>query len=200
MDYKYLNSSIEKENIILPESSKIDSFVLKNNRAEMIKAIEFLSSEEKFLYVHGFMGTGKRQFIEYFSEFIAKDVIKLEFYCKESTVCDDLLLSFNNVIDNHNLSKAVNINTKIETLSIKFQQLVSSIKKPFVMVLHSFDDIQEQNLKIIIEMLQKFVSNPNVKLIISSRAMMINLLENLQEDRKIFLKAFSKDIFSKPSI
>ena len=59
------------------------------------------TSKEKFLYIHGFMGTGKRQFINYICEFLDKDVIKLEYYCKAATVCDDILLSFNSFIDNN---------------------------------------------------------------------------------------------------
>ena len=195
MDYSFLNNSIEKDNIILPESSKIDSFLLKNNQTEIIKAIEFIASEEKFLYVHGFMGTGKRQFINYICDFLHKDVIKLELYCKESTVCDDLLLAFNEIIDNHNLSKAVNLNTKITTLNVKFQQLIASIKKPFIIILHSFDDIQKENTQLIIETLNQFAANKNTKIIISTKAMIPAVLGDLEEDRKIFLKAFSKDIF-----
>ena len=124
MDYEFLNSSIEKDNIILPNSDKINSFLLKNNYSEIIKAIDFISSEEKFLYIHGFLGTGKRQFINYVSEFLNKDVIKLEYYCKEATVCDDILLTFNEYIDNLSISKAVNFNAKITTLNVKFKQLI----------------------------------------------------------------------------
>ena len=100
MEYEFLNSSIEKDNIILPTSDKINPFLLKNNYADIIKAIDFIAAEEKFLYVHGFMGTGKRQFINYVTEFLNKDVIKLEYYCKNATVCDDILLSFSDIIDN----------------------------------------------------------------------------------------------------
>ena len=49
MDYEFLNSSIDREKIILPDSDKINPFLLKNNYAEIIKAVDFLASEEKFL-------------------------------------------------------------------------------------------------------------------------------------------------------
>ena len=195
MDYEYLNSSIERNNIILPNSDKINPFLLKNNQSEIIKGVDFIASKEKFLYVHGFMGTGKRQYVNYICEFLNKDVIKLEYYCKESTVCDDILLTFNEIIDNNSMSKAVNLNAKITTLGVKFQQQISSIKKPFLIVLHSFDDVQEENIGLIKDLLLKILREENIKLIISTRAMMPSLLGDIEEDRKIFLKAFTKENF-----
>ena len=134
MNYEFLSSTIDKTNIILPNSDKINPFLLRNNYADIIKGVDFISSQEKFLYVHGFMGTGKRQYVNYICEFINKDVIKLEYYCKEATVCDDILLAFTDAIDNNSISKAVNLNAKITTLSVKFQQQLESIKKPFLIV------------------------------------------------------------------
>ena len=37
MEYEFLNSSIERENLILPNSDKINQFLLRNNREEIIK-------------------------------------------------------------------------------------------------------------------------------------------------------------------
>lgn len=195
MDYEFLNSSIDREKIILPDSDKINPFLLKNNYAEIIKAIDFLGANEKFLYIHGFLGTGKRQFINYITEFLAKDVIKLEYYCKEATVCDDILLSFIDTIDNLAISKAVSLNAKITTLGVKFLQNISSIKKPFVIILHSLDDVRDENMQLISDMMTQVFKEPNVKLIVSTRAMKQNLLEGIQEDRKVFLKAFTKELF-----
>ncbi len=191
MKYEFLNSSIEKDNIILPNSDKINPFLLKNNYSEIIKAVDFIASEEKFLYLHGFLGTGKRQFLNYVCEFLNNDVIKLEYYCKESTVCDDILLAFSEIIDSQSISKAVNLNAKITTLAVKFKQQISSIKKPFLIILYSYDDVQPENVELIKETFNDILKEENVKLIISTRA----LYPDLDEDRKIFLKAFTKEIF-----
>ena len=48
MDYEYLNNSIDKNNVILSESDKINPFLLKNNKDDIIKALDFISSNEKF--------------------------------------------------------------------------------------------------------------------------------------------------------
>ena len=195
MDYEFLDSSIDRENVILPNSDKINPFLLKNNYTDIIKAVDFLASDEKFLYIHGFLGTGKRQFINYLCEFLNKDVIKLEYYCKEATVSDDILLAFNDIIEQNSLSKVVNLNAKITTLGVKFSQQISSIKKPFLIILHSFDDVLEENMQLISKTLESVAKEQNVKIIISTRAMIQDVLGNLEEDRKIFLKALTKDIF-----
>ncbi|MCM1003117.1 MAG: tetratricopeptide repeat protein [Candidatus Gastranaerophilales bacterium] len=195
MDYEFLNSSLEKDNIILPNSDKINPFLLKNNYADIFKAIDFIASDEKFLYIHGFMGTGKRQFINYITEFLNKDVIKLEYYCKNATVCDDILLAFSDIIDNLSISKAINLNAKITTLNVKFQQQISSIKKPFLIILHSLDDILDENKALVSECFSKLLKEENVKIIVSTRAMNTEVLSGASEDRKIFLKAFTKEVF-----
>ncbi len=194
MDYKYTDE-INTEEFKLPESTKINHFLLKNLSSEAVKAIDFFASEGKLLYVHGFLGTGKRQFINYVSTFLNKDVIKLEYYCKASTVCDDILLSFIDVIEKNSLSKAVLHTAKITTLGVKFKQYVESIKKPFVIIIHSFDDIEEQNRGLVVETFASLGEEDNVKLVVSSRAMIQDVLGNLKVDKKIFLKALSKEIF-----
>ncbi len=196
MTYQFLNDSIDINDVVLPNSDKIHPLLLKNDDADIKKALAFLATDEKFLYVHGFLGTGKRQFINYVADFLQKDVIKLEYYCKESTVCDDILLYFIDIIEKTALSKAVNLNTKVTTLAVKFQTYISSIKKPFIIILHSFDDISQDNSNLVSQNLQEALTkNSNLKVILSTRALVQGILGNIKFDKKIFLKAFSKDIF-----
>lgn len=195
MDYEYLDSSINTENINLQDSPCINKFLLRNNYAEVVKAVDFFKTDNKFLYIHGFLGTGKRQFINYVSNFLSDDVIILEYYCKAATVCDDILLSFIDTIENNALSKVVNINAKVTTLVVKLQQYISSIKKPFLIILHSYDDIEVENRQFVIDFLQNIIQNSNIKFIASTRAMTPNNFGNIKVDKKIFLKALSKDIF-----
>ena len=101
MDFKYLESGVEKSDFVLPNSIRIDDFLLKNHYNDIKKAIEFMNSDGKLLYIHGFLGTGKRQFINYLSGFLNKEVIKLEYHCKPSTVCDDILINFIDIIENY---------------------------------------------------------------------------------------------------
>ncbi len=195
MEYKFLDNTINTEDIVLPESDRINKYLLKNHYSEAVKGLDFLASEDKFLYVHGFLGTGKRQFINYISGFRGKDVIVLEYYCKPSTVCDDILLSFIDKIEKNSLHRAISQTAKITTLAVKFQQYLSSIKKPFLIILHSFDDIQEENIKLVSGVLSQALALDNIKIILSTRAMLQDVLGDIKIDKKIFLKAFSKEIF-----
>lgn len=194
MKYHYLNSSIDTDNIVLPPSDKINTSLQKNNYAEIVKGINFLASDDVLLHVHGFMGTGKRQFINYISEFADTDVIKLEYYCRTSTVSDDILLNFIDKIE-QSAMKGSTINIKIMTLDVKFQQYISTIKSPFLIILHSIDYILPENAAHIRECLEKVVRNSNVKVIVSTKAMMSDVLGTLRSDKKIFLKAFTNEIF-----
>lgn len=191
----FLKNSFDIENVILPESDKINSFLLKNNRTEITKGINFLASEENFLYIHGFMGTGKRQYINYLCEFLDEDVVKLEYYCKESTVCDDILLMFSDVLENITQSKKVNLNSKITTLNVKFKQQLEELNRPVLVVLHSFDDVLEENINLIKDFLVSLFKEDNIKIILSTRALKAYVLGDDIESKKVFLKAFTKDIF-----
>ena len=55
MTYDFVDSSIDLSAQVLPNSEKIHPLLLKNNLLEAKKAIEFLASDEKFLYVHAFL-------------------------------------------------------------------------------------------------------------------------------------------------
>ena len=195
MQYNYLSERINMENVVLPDSSRINHYLLKNNNPEVIKALNFFADESKFLYIHGFLGTGKRQFINYISDFFGKEVIKLKYICKPSTVCDDILLAFIDTVEKHTLSKAVNHTAKIATLAVKLEQYISSIKKPFVIILESYDDIEENNRKLIAEFLNAVLKEENIKIVLSTRAMIQDILGETKYDKKIFLKGFSKEIF-----
>lgn len=195
MDYKYLDNSIDLRNLKLHDSDCINEFLLKNNNTEILKAIDFLNNDSKFLYIHGFLGTGKRQFINYVCEYLDKDVIKLEYYCKSSTVCDDVLLSFINTIEKNSMSKVVNLNAKVTTLQVKLNQYINAIKKPFIIIIHSFDDIAEENRKHIVDFFEQTLQFENIKFITSTRAMITNDFNNIKTDKKIFLKALNKELF-----
>lgn len=193
---RFLKNTIENIENYLPDSDKINSCLLKNNENEIKSALEFLKNDEKFLYIHGFLGTGKRQFINYICEFLENDVIRLEYFCKESTVCDDILLNFLEIIKQSSDIKTVSINSKITLLSTKFINQISTIKKPIFIILHTLDNIAEHNIKAVTAVLNNALKENNVKLIITTKGLQPSIINEREEDRNIFLKAFSKEIFN----
>lgn len=192
MTYEFLDSKVDLNSIVFPNSEKINPILLKNNASELNKALNFLNSDETLLNIHGFLGTGKRQFINYICDFFNKDVVKLEYYCKAATVCDDILLSFINIIEEFQAPLLTSV--KISTLSMKATQYLMSLKMPFVIILHSFDDILDSNKSLVLDFLNQIKSFANVKIIISTRAMQTDLLEETKLN-KVFLKALTKPNF-----
>lgn len=195
MSYKYTDISIDNKNIDLIESDKIHPLLLKNNKNDIVKAIEFLNTDEKFLYVHGFLGTGKRQFIDYLCSYLSSEVVTLEYFCKEATVCDDILLYFTSCLKEITASKTLSFNSKITTLTTRFQKMLASVKKPVLIILHTLDNISDENLSYITDTFSKALKEPQVKIIITTCALKTGLMGDVEESRTVFLKAFTKDIF-----
>ena len=195
MKYMFFDKTKTAGENPFPISDKINPYLLKNDTGEIKKGIEFLESDDTFFYIYGFLGTGKRQFINYVSDFCTNEVIKLEYYCKASTVCDDILLSFLDKIEKNPISTPVISGAKLITLPVKFQRYITGIKKPFLIILHSFDDILEENVKLVSELIKTTAINDNVKIIISTRAMNPNVIDGLKIDKKTVLKPLSKEIF-----
>lgn len=177
------------------ESDVIDNCLLKNSKNDIIKSLECLNSEDNFLYIHGFLGTGKRQFVDYICEYLSSDVLTLKYFCKEATVCDDILLSFIEELEKDNQSKNTNLNAKITTLSVKFQQMLEQIKKPTLIILHTFDNIQDTNKQLALDILSKIVNVQNVKIIVTTCALIPDLTGISEKSKTIYIKAFTKDIF-----
>ena len=76
MNYNFLSNSVDLEHLLLPNSEIINPFLLKNNKSEIEKGLKFLNSKEKLFHVHGFLGSGKRQLVNYVAEFLNKNVIQ----------------------------------------------------------------------------------------------------------------------------
>ena len=195
MNYKFSNISVANNNFELKPSEKIHPCLLKNHKNDKMKAIDFLSSDGKFIYIHGFLGTGKRQFVNYLCEYLNDDVIKLEYYCKDSTVCDDIFLEFTEYIEKLSVSGSLKLNAKISTLSAKFEKAIEAIKRPVLIILHALDNTTEENIHVVADNFSKVLRNQNVKIIITTCALKTNLMGNIEEDCKIYLKGFTKGIF-----
>lgn len=195
MQYYFLDEKFKTQDITLSDSSKINHYLLKNHNFDIVKGLDFLADEGKFLYIHGFLGTGKRQVIEYLTSFISKDAIILKYFCKPSTVCDDILLSYIDVVEKLSISKAINLTAKVTTLAVKFEKYISSIKKPFIIILESFDDVAEENQQLIKDFLNTVIKEENVKIVLSTRAMIQDVLDETKPDKKVFLRGLTKDIF-----
>ena len=89
-----MEDGFDKRLVQKNESGSINQFLLENNLKQIDQIYEFLESKFPLMLVNGFMGTGKASVVNYAASFLSKDTLKLEYNCFETTILDDILLSF----------------------------------------------------------------------------------------------------------
>jgi len=174
MQYKFLNIFLDPKELLAQAKNKLDvdfnKFLLENNSSQVEKIYDFFKGNINLLYVNGFLGTGKASVVEYSTAFLSEETIILKYNCFNSTVLDDILLSF--FVDFKKLS-AQNIisepKIKTENFTQKINSYFSQIEKPFVIILDSFEAILEENRQEILDFIFHLNSMPKIKIIIIGR-------------------------------
>lgn len=197
MQYKFLNIFLDQKELLAQSKDKINPFLLENNSSQIEKIYTFYKSNINLLYVNGFLGTGKAKVVDYSLSFLSAETIVLKYNCFNSTVLDDILLSF--FTEFKNLS-AQNIilepKIKTENFTQKINSYFSQIEKPFVIILDSFEAILEENRQEIIDFVLHLISLPKVKIILISRTFESKYFENTPLER-LTTFALDKPIFEK---
>lgn len=197
MQYKFFNIFLDQKELLAQSKDKINPFLLENNSSQVEKIYAFYKSNVNLLYVNGFLGTGKAKIVDYSLSFLSSETIVLKYNCFNSTVLDDILLSF--FTEFKNLS-AQNIilepKIKTENFTQKINSYFSQIEKPFVIILDSFEAVLEENRPEIIDFVLHLVSLPKVKVILISRTFESKYFENTPLER-LTTFALDKPIFEK---
>ncbi len=171
----------------------MNEFLLENNKSQIEKIGEFLQSKTPLLLVSGFMGTGKNSVVTHALN--GSSGIILEYNCFETTVLDDVLLSF---FDNF---KKLEIQGLIEPPKIKsdnFTQKIdayfSTIETPLTIVIDSFEEVLKDNRREILNFI--FHLPKHIKVIIIARV--FNLEDFADKDyESVAVRALEKSIFDK---
>lgn len=174
MQYKFLNIFLDPKELLAQAKNKanvdINKFLLENNTSQIERIYEFYKSNINLLYVNGFLGTGKAEIVNYSTALLSDETIILKYNCFNSTLLDDILLSF--FVDFKKLT-AQNIisepKVKTENFTQKINSYFSQIEKPFVIILNSFEAIMEENRKEILDFIFHLNSMPKIKIIIIGR-------------------------------
>lgn len=197
MQYRFLNIFFDSKDLLNQTKMNINPFLLENNSAQIEKIYNFYKSNVNLLYVNGFLGTGKADIINYSTSFLSDDIVILKYNCFNSTVLDDILLSF--FRDFKNLS-AQNIisepKIKTENFAQKVNSYFSLIEKPFLIILDSFEAILEENRQEIIDFIFHLNAMSKVKIIIIGRTFESKLFKEIPIERVTTL-AFEQPIFEK---
>ena len=190
----FINTKINRDDVANIKSTHISPFLQFNNASELKKIYDFYSSRQQLLVLTGFGGTGKRLLIEHSLGFLAPNVLRLEYDCKSATVCDDILLSFIDIMQKTPDVKKL-VSPKVENFVKTFNRYVSISNSPIVIFINSFDNIQEKNTKLVLDFLFSVLNYDKVKLIITGKTFDSNSIPKSFEFVKIISKPLTKSFF-----
>lgn len=193
---EFVDINFDKKNIAKNEDNTINPFLLENSLKQAEEIYDFLSDSEKLLLVNGFKGTGKNALCSYVCKFLNNDVLKLNYKCFETTISDDILLSFFRQFKAYAQQNFIQIpNIKYENFAQKINAYFETVKTPILITISSFDDILKSNFEDIINFIRHITSYDNVKVIIISKKPDLNNFEIPY--KKVTMLALEKAIFEK---
>ncbi len=197
MKYNFLNIFLDPRELFEQAKSDICPFLLLNNASKIEKIYEFYKSNSSILYVSGFMGTGKAKVVDYSLSFLAAETIVLKYNCFNSTVLDDILLSFFQEFKELSSQKIISEpKIKTENFTQKINSYFSQIEKPFVIVLDSFEALLDENRPEILDFLFHLNSFDKIKSIIIGRTFESKYFEGVSTDR-LTVQALEREHFDK---
>ena len=134
---KFFGDDFDKRQIQKNENGSINHFLLENNLKQIDQICEFLDSKFPLMLINGFVGTGKASVVKYTASFLLEDVIKLEYNCFETTILDDILLSFFEDFKNLTMQDIIHQpKVKTENFTQKIASYFNSINLPIVIILN----------------------------------------------------------------
>lgn len=198
MKYQFLNFFLERKDLLKQNSDMIDPFLLENNKENLESFYDFYGSDTPILFVNGFMGTGKKQIVNYSLNFLSKESLVLWYNCFETTILDDILLVFFNEFRKLQTQGILApLKTKTENFTAKINAYFTSIEKPIIIILNSFDSIQKENVAEIVDFINHVIGFEKIKVIVVSRTLDRKIFTDDSKYERITLSALEKNLFEK---
>lgn len=195
MNTNYIEQKIDIKN--LTQNSPYNHYLIGNNERQIGEISDFLQNDKKLLLLNGFEGSGKGEILGYVTSHLKQDVVFIKYMCLETTILDDMLLSFFESFRNYALTGAIALpKAKVDNFTQKINSYFNSVQKPILVVLHSFQAILKENKKDILNFIEHLEKFENIKIILSSRTFNYKEFRNTDYDR-ISILAFTKDYFEK---
>lgn len=198
MEQLFINEISDKKLFLNTSGAFLNSVLAENNLKQFCQMSEFFQSEKFLMLVNGFLGTGKSSVVDYFLRFLKTEVITLKYNCYETTILEDLLLSF---FEKFKELAAENIIQEPKMRSENFVQKINSyfisITSPVVIVLDSFEEVLKNNKPEILGFLKHLSQTGRVKVVIISRKFDYEDFENVFDYTKISIGALEKHLFEK---
>ena len=198
MVFRFTDENFDIRNITKTELSGVNQFLLENSKKQLENLLSFYKNSTPLMLVSGFLGTGKTQVVNHSLKFLSPETVTLEYNCFETTILDDILLSFFEDFKELALKEKISQpKIKTENFTQKIEAYFSSINSPVVIVINSFESVLKNNKQEILDFLFHISSKENIKTIIIARTFNYDdFVDKIKFDRTTVL-AFDKPIFEK---
>ena len=197
MVYRF-TKELEDTKELLKNTTEINPFLLENNVNRVNKIFVFLNSPKPLLLINGFLGTGKKSIADHVLQFRNEDVISLSFNCFETTILDDILLSFFDDFRKLTLQNIIKVpKAKSENFTQKITAYFDAVENPFIIVINSFEEILKENKREVLDFIFHLAQYEKIKIILIARNFDLTDFHEKIEYEKISIQAFEKSIFEK---
>ena len=181
----------------LPKEFPIDSCLLENNEKQIGQICDFLMGDKNLLQVNGFKGCGKSEIVNFTSMLLSQDVVLLHYTCLETTILDDMLLNFFDAFRGYTMVGMISQpKIKVENFNQRINAYFSTITKPILIVIDSFECLVKENKTDIVNFLKHLLKFPNVKIILIGKTVAADDFSDFEYD-KVTMLAFSQKVFEK---
>jgi len=198
MVVRFTDENFDIKSVAKTEDSGYNVFLIENSKKQLEKIFDFYNSESPLLLVSGFMGTGKTHVVDYSLSFLDKKVITLKYNCFETTILDDIMLSFfedfKELIEREIIPQP---KIKSENFAQKITAYFNSINLPIVIVINSFESVLKNNKSDILEFIFHLAKNPNIKIVLISRVFNYEDFTDKIQFERVTVQALEKGIFEK---
>ena len=198
MEFTFINEISDKKIFLNQGDYSINPILVENNLDNFIKMKDFFRSEKTMLLVNGFMGVGKSALIDYFFNYLSSETIVLKYNCYETTILDDMLLTFFEVFKELTAQGIIQSpKNRSENFIQKINSYLSSINYPIVIFVDSFDAVLKSNKSEILEFFKQVSKLGKIKIVLAARKFDLNdFIDPLNIDR-ISIGALEKHLFEK---
>ena len=198
MEFTFINEISDKKNFLNQDDYSANPILVENNLDNFMKMKDFFRSEKFMLLVNGFMGVGKSALIDYFFNYLSSETIILKYNCYETTILDDMLLTFFEVFKELTAQGIIQSpKNRSENFIQKINSYLSSINYPIVIFVDSFDTVLKSNKAEILEFFKQISKLEKIKIVLAARKFDLNdFIDPLNIDR-ITIGALEKHLFEK---
>ena len=198
MNLRFTDENFDIKDLTKPELSGVNQFLLENSKKSLERLLSFYKNNTPLMLVSGFLGTGKTQIVNHSLKFLNPQAIVIEYNCFETTILDDILLSFFEDFKELALQEKISQpKIKSENFTQKIAAYFNSIHLPIVIIINSFESVLKNNKQDILDFIFHMSSKENIKTIIIARTFNYDdFTDKITFDRTTIL-GFEKGIFEK---